>query len=514
MADTAKARYDVLASRTRLQFLQRARHNALLSIPSLMPLEGHDGKSHLFEPYQGLGSRAVAHLASRVTMALLPAGRPYMRMDVSNQVKMETAGEVPAKTKKGLALSEQLIQSKVETLNWRDITKMTNEQLIVAGTTLEHMLPDGNLRVFRMDQFVVMRDHRGEVAEIILVEKFLKSTWPKEFGALPEDAGAVPATTLTGVKDEDEVEVYTWIKLNREGTYDIHQETAGGTRVGKSFTVAPADLDYYVADWSRTPGEDWGRSKMEEHIADFRSLEGLEKAGIELAAMGSKHWVAIKPSANAPGLKNRLTRVMNGGVVVANGDDIQAQQFEVRPGAQTVRAHADHIIENIARSFLLLSGAQRDAERVTAAEIERDIQELESALGGVFSSLSQGLMRWRTRRLMAKMKTANELPDFPEDTVEPVILTGLEALSRERDVSRAIQAGQLIQGFGPEAVDEVKLSQILGPGLLGLGFADAVRDEEEVAKIRNDRAQRQAVERAIGAAAPQLAKAATEGGSS
>jgi hypothetical protein len=145
----------------------------------------------------------------------------------------------------------------------------------------------------------------------------------------------------------------------------------------------------------------------------------------------------------------------------------------------------------LARSFLLLSGAQRNAERVTAAEIERDISEIESALGGNFSTLSKDMMEWRTKIMMKQMKTQQKLPDFPDGMVVPVILTGLEALSRERDVTRAMQVAALVQAFGEEAVANVKLDKVIGRALVGLGFTDAVRNEDEAAAWKQQQAQQQ-----------------------
>ena len=87
---SAKERY-VAMTPDRQQFLQRARANAMLTIPSLMPLEGHDGKAHLIEPYQGLGATGVISLTSRLALALLPAGRPHLRLDVSNKILFQMA---------------------------------------------------------------------------------------------------------------------------------------------------------------------------------------------------------------------------------------------------------------------------------------------------------------------------------------------------------------------------------------------------------------------------------------
>jgi hypothetical protein len=92
-----KERYDQLTT-DREQFLQRARHNAMLTIPALMPLTGHDGKAHLIEPYQSLGATGVTSMSSRMTMALLPAGRPHLRLGIPPAQLMALEGEVPCRS--------------------------------------------------------------------------------------------------------------------------------------------------------------------------------------------------------------------------------------------------------------------------------------------------------------------------------------------------------------------------------------------------------------------------------
>ena len=153
-----------------------------------------------------------------------------------------------------------------------------------------------------------------------------------------------------------------------------------------------------------------------------------------------------------------------------------------------VGAQITTLRESLARGFLLMSGGQRNAERVTATEIERDVGELEAALGGVFSALAQTMMKKRTVLLIKRMIAGGTLPNF-EGMVTPTILTGLEALSRERDVSRAMQAADIVKAFGETAVDVVKLPRVIGRAFVGLGFADSTRTEEEVEERQNKRAE-------------------------
>jgi hypothetical protein len=491
----AQARYQKLASTGREQFLQRARHNALLTIPSLMPLQGHDGKAHLIEPYQGLGATGVTHLSSRLVMAFLPAGRPYMRFALSPAVLMENNGEVPKDTERGLALSEQLVQGEVEDKEWRPSTLMTVQQLLVAGNAVEFQMPDNRIRVFRLDQYVCRRDHAGRVIELIIEEKLQRDTLPEGLEA--------PA----GVQEDEDINLYTIVKLERKGGGRVYRRTQelDGAPIGAPTEFSIEAMPYHVLRWSATPGEDYGRSKVEEHIADLRSLDSLEKAQLEMAGMASRNFIMIRPSATGAGLKRRITQVINGDVVMGDPDSVELKSFDNAAGFQITAQQVQVLRESLAKAFLLFSAGQRDAERVTAAEIERDIQELEAALGGNFSSLNTQMMERRTVVLMGNMERDKKLPPL-SGIVSPMILTGLEALSRERDVSRVVQVGNIAQAFGPEAVDTLKLDKLLSRATIGLGFPDAVRTDDEVQQRQQQRAEREAAQAAIPQVAGQVAK--------
>jgi hypothetical protein len=202
----------------------------------------------------------------------------------------------------------------------------------------------------------------------------------------------------------------------------------------------------------------------------------------------------------------------NGDIVVGDPESVEVKQFANQTGYQITQDSIQRLTESISRAFLLLSPQQRNAERVTATEIERDIQELESTLGGTFSALSLEMLERRTFLLMENMKTRGE---FPPDTegIDATILTGLEALSRERDVGRGVQAAQILQQFGEEGIRRVKLDVILDRIMTGLGFPDAVRPEEEVkAEQQQQMEQQQQAQMAQSAVGPAINAAAAQGG--
>lgn len=490
-ATNAKSRYQKLSS-DRTQFIQRARHNALLTIPSLLPLEGHDGKSHLIEPYQGLGAAGVVHLSSRLTMSLLPAGRPHMRLDLPPKLLMENNGEVPKDVERGLALAEQLVQGEVEDSGWRPATLQSVQQQLVAGSVVEHQMPDNTIRIFRLDQFVVRRNFAGRVLEAIIEEKLTADTLPPEVSA--------PA------KGQDEtVHLYTWIKLQPNGVYRVQQEV-DGARAGEVLEFTHEDLPYHFLRWSATPGEDYGRAFIEEHIADLRSLDALEKAMLEMAAMASRNFITVRPGAGGTGIRRRITQAVNGDVIMVDPEAIELKSFDNVGGFQITQAQVQTLRESLGKAFLLFSASQRNAERVTAAEIERDIQELEAALGGNFSNLNTDMMERRTRQLMKNMEARGELPQSLSATVRPTILTGLEALSRERDVGRAVQLLQIAAAAGDAGIDALKMDKLLSRTAIGLGFPDVVRTDAEIAQRQQQRQQAAMAQAMAGPAAQAVAR--------
>ena len=247
--------------------------------------------------------------------------------------------------------------------------------------------------------------------------------------------------------------MYTCIKYVGKGMYRRFMEWGNDEPIGGPTEWHETRMPYIPLGWTWMPGEHYARSKVGENIADLRSLDALEKAQLEMAAMASRNFVLIRPGATAASLRTRLTRARNGDVLVADPDSVEAKSFDNYSGVRQIQDHIAVLRESLGRAFLLNSASQRQAERVTATEIERDIGELEAALGGVFSMLAAEMMKRRTEILMSQMMDQGKLPAVDKEMITPTILTGLEALSRERDVSRAMQAAQIVQAFGPEATD-------------------------------------------------------------
>jgi hypothetical protein len=104
--------------------------------------------------------------------------------------------------------------------------------------------------------------------------------------------------------------------------------------------------------------------------------------------------------------------------------------------------------QRIGAGFLMNSAVTRQAERVTAEEIRLQAIELEQSLGGVYSRLSrdiqQPLVRWLMKKIDLSLKGTK---------ITPVVVTGLDALSRNADLERLLMFLQDVtnlSGINPE----------------------------------------------------------------
>lgn len=113
-------------------------------------------------------------------------------------------------------------------------------------------------------------------------------------------------------------------------------------------------------------------------------------------------------------------------------------------------------------------------------------QELESSLGGLYSLLSNELQLPLIERLMFVMSKSKKLPKLPKNLVQPVIVTGVEALGRGNDLNKLDQflAGAA-QVVGPQAVAQfVNVQEYFKRRATALGIKTVglIKTEEQLAQ--------------------------------
>lgn len=488
--ETAKGRYEALRI-DREPFLITARQCSALTIPSLIPPDGHNAASPLPQPYQGLGSRGVLSLSARLTTAFLPPGGSVMRLSVPAEVLAKNGADaVPPEIENMLARTETIIHGEIERKAWRTQFNTSNQHLLVAGNVLAHLQRNNKIRLYRLDQYVVIRDPAGTPVEIIIREEFLPVSLPKRLQAL-----ITPATSQSAATNS-KVALYTWAR-RVDDRWLVHQELEENEVPDSKGTYKLDRFPFLPLRYSHVLGESYGRGKIEEHYADLKTLDDLTKSIIEGSAMASRMIPLIRPNASGGAiLAKRLSEARNGDPVVGHPDDVNLLTFPSTAGLQFTAQVRDTIASEVGAAFLLNSAMRRDAERVTAYELRTMIEELEGTLGGIYSTLTAEKMKPLIDRLIVNMQDNKQLPDWPQGSVDPQVLTGLDALGRERDVQRVVTAAQLIAQLPEEAQFYPKWDAMIVKLLTGLGLPAEVRTPQEVQQMKQEAMVREAAVRA------------------
>jgi hypothetical protein len=445
----AKRYYKLAADRE--IYLDRARECSELTLPALITPEGFSSATDLYQPFQSIGARGVNNLASKLMLLLFPPNSPFFRLSMDTKTKQELDGngELRAEIEQGLAGIEREVMGEIEARALRVHVFEALKHLIVSGNVLIHLPKNGGLRVFPLSSYVTKRDPQGELLEVILEEKVS----PR---ALPE---GIDNIDYTG--DED-LKIYTKIYRENSDYYYVYQEVEGQVVPGSDGRYKKELMPWIALRMVHLDGENYGRSFVEEYLGDLKSLEGLMEALVSSAAASAKLVFMVRPNASVR--RTDLAKSKNGDVILGDPNDVRVLQTEKYPDMRVVLDTVQRIEDRLSYAFLLNTAIQRNADRVTAEEIRYMAQELETALGGVYSILSQEMQLPVVNILMDRMSASKKIPKLPKGTVTPVIVTGVEALGRGNDLNK-------IRAY---VTDLVQLAQANPATLQQINFGDLV----------------------------------------
>ena len=218
---------------------------------------------------------------------------------------------------------------------------------------------------------------------------------------------------------------------------------------------------------------------------------------------------------------NTLAKSPSGAIVQGDANDVSTLQLQKSQDFRIALDTITQIRDRLSFAFLLNSSVQRNAERVTAEEVRFMAQELESALGGVYSVLSQEFQLPMINILMDKMPKQKKMPKFPKGVVKPQVITGIEALGRGQDLNKLSQFLQYLGPLGPEAImsnlnldDYIdRLGASLGIDTSGLVKTPEQKQAEQQAQMQQQQQmmQQQMMQDMVKGATPAVAKGMSEG---
>ncbi len=457
---------DDMRRRTRLE---RMRKLAVYTIPSTLPEENQNVDDQLPETFQSVGSRGVMNLEGKLVTAMFPAGTFWARFNATEEIKGDPSALDDVESsitgqpvtrlqafEEMLFLRELKVQSVIDGTNYRNQMRMNIRGLLILGSSLSKVMDNYNLKTFREDQYVLYRDPSQAVIYLITKERVDPLTLSPELQA----KAAIEPEKFEGKESHDRsIDIYTRASLQPGGGWLIEQEINGHIVATSEEPVSP----YIVGAYDLISSEHYGRPFCEQHQGDLRSINGLYRSMLEIAAVMGRLIPIIDDTAGTTRRKD-VVETPNGEPImgrVQNGKaaDVAFLQADKFGDLQGVMAVAKVIEERLSKAFLIESELQPSGDRVTAFQVARLASEIEGALGGVYAAIAERLQRPLLNRVIYQMIRDKKLSLIPREAVTVQNLTGLEALSRERDLQKL---NFIMQTFSaaPEMLERMNLTNL------------------------------------------------------
>jgi len=472
---TAAGRYAQLQS-ARSTFDREAKESSKLTIPSLIPESTTGTRAKIKTPFQAVGARGVNSLASKLLFALLPPSTAFFKLSIDSLELLKQGQEgLETEIDKGLRTIETALMNEIEISNDRVAMFEALKHLIVGGNVLLYLTDEG-LKVYPLSKFVCKRDAVGNVLEIITQESVSPNALSPEFLEQIKKKENYDEKTM-----DSDLDIYTYVRRVNDD-FMWYQECKGekipGTDGRSKVDVSP----WITLRFVRIDGEDYGRGYVEEYRGDLISLEALMQAIIEGAAASAKTIFLVNP--NGVTRAATLAKAPNGAIREGSAADISVMQVGKAADFSVSQAVIQTITGRLEYAFLMARSVQRDAERVTAAEVTMMANELENSLGGIYSILTQEFQLPYLKRRMHMLVRSGKAPKLPEKLVKPKIVTGVQGLGRGNDRNKLIEfIGTVSQALGPDImrqymnVDEA-IKRLATS--IGIDTANLVKTQEEI----------------------------------
>lgn len=404
----------------RTGLLSRVERYAALTIPKVLLPQGfnHDSSNQSHD-YQSIGAQAVNHVVNKLMLALFAPTRPFIKLMIGKKTKAQLAKINMTETQLDavLAQGERDAVRELDIRAQRPRLYQTLRHLVVAGNTLL-FFADKGMRVIGLRNFVVKRNISGDLHCLVIREKV-------KFDELDPKI----VELLTGRFTEDTVvEFYKWIERQPNGSYTMTQWINEIQLPLEYDGKWPEEkLPYRVLTWDLADEADYGTGLVEEYIGDFEALSSLAEAVVDGAVMGTEYRWMVNPTGMTSVQDVQASN--NGDVLPGLATDLVPTQGGNPEAIRMAQMIMQDYEKRVSRGFLMGSAVIRDAERVTQEEVRLTANELETAFGGVYSTLAAGLQLPVANWLFDRIG----LPVLGTD-LRVTVVTGLDALSRNGDL--------------------------------------------------------------------------------
>jgi len=354
-----EGRYSYLSS-DRNGYRDRGREYSRLTLPYVLPdTEDLDrGGAANQHGFQGIGAQAVNHLANKLTMNMFPTGHSFFNLefDQETKVSLSKAGYDATQLAELLVEAEKRCSTLQTKIAARVAYTEAFKNLIITGNVCIYLPGDGQLQAIKLDRYCLSRDLSGNLIELVIVQK-------KAFSTLSEEVRESIKTIKKSLapKDDDEVNLYTYIKRKDRLTFIVAQSVEG-ILIKDAQEIEEAQLPWIPLRWNSCYGEDYGRGLVEDHAGDFYVIAFLSEAVAKGMALMADIKYLIKPGSQTD--IDEIAGAPTGEWIFGNLDDIGILQIERYADFSPISEVLSEYKKRIGQAFLLNSAVRRDAERV------------------------------------------------------------------------------------------------------------------------------------------------------
>jgi hypothetical protein len=383
-------------------YLQQATQASQLTMPILIPESDqwspttsyHQNKLPVL--YQGLGGRGLYNLASKLLLTLYPPSQPMFRIQLSEAFLEQQLGgmaqaerqQMMRRLQRQTVLYERQILSQMEKLNVRAMLAELLMHLLCGGNTMAY-IGNPRARFYPFRTFMWRMDSERNIRLAIIREKIYPEYLPP--GVKPKETKE-PTAKQSGMDDQQE-DIYTVIHINPKASTPAEQvqwhQEYDNKKVPNSDGASPINgSPWIMSRLYSAAGEPYCRNYFEtSSLGDLTSLEELQKGIVTGTLAGLKR--LFRTSPNSYVLPRQVEEAMTGDCLEANEGDVGEVGDPGRWGAsiQSLMPMMQMITDRVSKECLLTEAVQRDAERVTAEEIQTMVQELETSRAGLYSGM-------------------------------------------------------------------------------------------------------------------------------
>lgn len=424
--ETGPERWGTLTS-GRGTMMDRKQELAELTIPSAMPDKNYNVKTDaLTNGASSLGAQGAINIINKLMLAMFAPGISFLKLTMSEVEKQKILAQ--------LQMADDSLLTDILSNGEREAMQTLEQSgsrphiyegllhLVVVGDVLMDLSDTSVISFLSLRDYAVKRNRKGKVIELVMVEKTKAADLKPE--AQSEYFRAIPSANPA-----DDVCVYTVVKW-ANGMYRSTvwvEEVKLSTRHSGRWTEE--NMPYRALTWRLPLGQDYGVSLAEDYANDLSQHDIVSENLADGAHLASQFRWACNPSGQTD--PTAVEQGRNGSVVPANKNDLSLIFANIGQQLATVSSVEEMYSRRLGRGFLMNTNVIRNAERVTVEEVRLVANELEQSLGGVYSRFAidmQGpIARWALRRAKISVKGT---------AIEPMIVTGLDALSRTADLER------------------------------------------------------------------------------